>query len=176
MARQFRLVSDPASPVRTRPVQNRSGRWLVIIPLFGMVLSIAAIAWSCVRLLREAERGIELDPQLLVVSVSAFFLCAAAMTVVQKRRLMQRIRGPEQRLCEAMARMRSGDLAFRVHLRRGDHLSQTAAELNLLLDWLNENGPADARRGGDLIDMQPMDSDLGFELEPDPPAVVEELR
>ena len=62
--------------------------------------------------------------------------------------------------------MRAGDLAVRVHMQRGDYLSEIAFEFNKVLDWLNENPPEGARTGSDVVDMYapPQDDDIDPEL------------
>jgi hypothetical protein len=82
-------------------------------------------------------------------------LAAGALLVMQQQRLQQHWRGPEQRLCGALQRIRQGDLAFRVTLRRGDPLQPLAEECNELLEWLNHNPPpAASRTGSDLVPLK----------------------
>lgn len=70
-----------------------------------------------------------------------------------------------------MQRVRQGDIAHRVHLRRDDELSQLAAEFNTLLDWLNENPPAGVRTGGDVVEME-VDPQFSNQLDECPDPVV----
>lgn len=95
----------------------------------------------------------------LYLTAICVLLAAGVVIVLQSSRLATRVAGPELRLIRAMQRIRSGDLAFRVHLRKGDLLGGLARECNALLDWLNANPPAGAHTGTDLVDMHPTDSD-----------------
>jgi hypothetical protein len=58
------------------------------------------------------------------------------------------------RINESIKRIRQGDISFRVTLRKGDHLTDIAEELNKLLDWLNANPPQGVVRGGDTVKVQ----------------------
>ena len=68
-------------------------------------------------------------------------------------RLAGRVAGPEYRLRRALQRIRTGDLGFRVNLRRGDLLAGLAQECNELLDWLNANPPRGAHTGTDIVEV-----------------------
>jgi nitrogen fixation/metabolism regulation signal transduction histidine kinase len=80
-------------------------------------------------------------------------LVACLVVVVQGTRMAYRVAGPEHRLIQSLRRVRKGDLAFRVSLRRGDLLSGLAQECNELLDYLNTNPPSGAKTGTDVVDV-----------------------
>ena len=87
---------------------------------------------------------------------------------MQALRFSHRIAGPIYRITKSLQQVRSGDIGFRVHLRQGDHLTEIAAELNLLLDWLNANPPAGVRTGGDVVQLEGDESaDVAGELHGD---------
>ncbi|MCB9869829.1 MAG: HAMP domain-containing protein [Planctomycetes bacterium] len=122
-------------------------------------MSSGAVVWFCRRLLVEAVRHEITLPSLVPLFLAVLGLVAVATVLVfaQAARSARRLHGPIQRITVAMQRMRTGDIGHRVHLRRGDHLREVAGELNLLLDWLNENPPAGVRTGTDVVEVGPFD-------------------
>ena len=142
--------------------------FLTILPALALVASILAVAWFCRGLLEEAER-VDMDlPSLLPLFCGVFgvTLVACFLVVTQAVRLSRRLAGPTLRVITGMQRARAGDLSFRLHLRRGDYLSEIAFEFNRVLDWLNENPPEGARTGSDVVDVYapPQDDDIDPEL------------
>lgn len=135
------------------PLQKRIIVAVSLIPTVGLALATLIVAVFCRRLLGEAlEQDVDLPSLLpLFVSILGFTLAAGAVVVFQAMRFSQRIAGPAYRLIKSMERIRSGDISFRVNLRRGDHLTEVAAEMNNLLDWLNDNPPDGVRTGTDLV-------------------------
>lgn len=96
-----------------------------------------------------------------------------SLLVMQHQRLCHHLQGPEQRLRGALQRIREGDLAFRVTLRKGDLLAPLADECNELLDWLNRNPPAAANRiGSDLVPLKARSKPPAVMVEPVRPTVV----
>jgi hypothetical protein len=73
--------------------------------------------------------------------VIAFELVAAVFLMINSLKISHRVAGPSYRICKSLERIRSGDLAFAVNLRKGDHLGEIRDELNKLLDWLNDLAP-----------------------------------
>ncbi len=158
---------------------RRGSRWIKLFGRAGsialstgalfalMVALITAIVLSCRMLLDQALRGeVELSGRAwLLVSVAGFFSVCALTVVVQRRRLMRRVVGPRDRICESLRQIRSGDLAFRLTLRRGDHLTEVVTELNLVLDWLNHAPPEGAVTGGDVVELEI--DEPGFERHPE---------
>lgn len=141
--------------VVNEPLQKRIILGISLIPTFGLTACTLIVAVFCRRLLSEASVNDVDLPSLvpLFVSVLGFTLASGAVVVFQALRFSHRIAGPAYRLVRSMERMRSGDLAFRVNLRRGDHLTEVAAEMNRLLDWLNANPPSGARTGTDVVEL-----------------------
>jgi len=142
--------------------------FLTILPVLMLVASILAVAWFCRGLLEEAERVDMGLPKLLplFLAVLGMTLVSCFLVVTQAVRLSRRLAGPTMRVITGMQRVRAGDLAFRVHLRRGDYLTEIAFEFNRVLDWLNENPPEGARTGSDVVDVYapPQDDDIDPEL------------
>lgn len=118
----------------------------------GMLLVTVGIAYYCHLLLRDATAG-QRAPESGVLVPLAWVLVAASCVVVvfQSLHVANRVAGPERRLAQAMQRIRSGDLSFRIHLRRGDLLTPLARECNELLEWLNANPPVGAEVGSDVV-------------------------
>jgi len=135
------------------PLQKRIIVAVSSIPTLGLAVSTLIVAVFCRRLLHEAmEQDIELPSLVpLFLAVLGFTLASGAVVVFQALRFSHRIAGPAYRLIQSMERVRTGDISFRVNLRRGDHLTEVAAEMNNLLDWLNENPPAGVRTGTDVV-------------------------
>jgi len=119
------------------------------------------------------ERDVELPTLVpLFLAILGFTLAVAALVVFQALRFSHRIAGPAYRLVKSLERIRSGDISFRVNLRRGDHLSEVAAELNNLLDWLNENPPPGVKTGSDLVRVGRRSAPTAVDRESTAPAVV----
>jgi methyl-accepting chemotaxis protein len=89
----------------------------------------------------------------IYLAAACCLLVACLVVVVQGTRMAYRVAGPEHRLIQSLRRVRKGDLAFRVSLRRGDLLSGLAQECNELLDYLNTNPPSGAKTGTDVVDV-----------------------
>lgn len=127
----------------------------LLLPALVLVVAALVLTDYCRRILAESAQAVPagLDQFTLALVLGGFLLASAALVVVQAARVATRLEGPERRLIEALRRMRGGDLAFRVHLRRGDPLTGVARECNELLDWLNQNPPAGAQVGGDIVEV-----------------------
>jgi hypothetical protein len=128
-------------------------RVALVAPLGALLAAVVALTFYCTSLLGEAAQGRAVSiGELPLMLLAGGFLVASALTVVaQSLRVANRVAGPEFRLCQALQRIRSGDVAFRVHLRRGDLLTDMAYECNELLDWLNANPPRGVRMGSDVV-------------------------
>jgi hypothetical protein len=133
----------------------------------ALVATTAVMAMLCRFLLLEA--GGHRPPFALdlpfYVGACVFLLAATAVVVVQTLRVSRRVSAPELRLIQSLRRIRSGDLAFRVHLRRGDLLTDLASECNALIDHLNANPPVGSLTGTDLLEIGAIDGEL---VEPRP--------
>lgn len=134
-------------------VQRRIIAAVILVPTVGLAMSTVIVAVFCRRLLAETMNAETELPSVvpLFVSVLAFFVIASFVVAIQGLRFSHRIAGPCYRLCRSMERVRQGDIGFRVTLRKGDYLTEVAAEFNSLLDWLNENPPRGVRTGGDVV-------------------------
>jgi len=137
----------------------------------GFVLCGSALA---VQALHSAAAG---GPVLVSlwgwIALAAFAVLAGlSLLWMQQQRLRRHLLGPQQRLCGALQRIRQGDLAFRVTLRKGDPLGPLADECNELLDWLNRNPPLAASRiGSDLVPLKSRSKVPVAVVEPVRPAV-----
>lgn len=144
------------SGVHPAPSLRAAGRRLWFeLPAMVLIGGVLALAWYLRGVLGDAARGsADAGGDLgLWLAVVAFLVTVAAVVVAQCLRMSERLAGPEHRLRAALQRIRTGDLGFRVTLRRGDPLQELASECNALLDWLNENPPAGARTGTDIVQL-----------------------
>jgi hypothetical protein len=139
--------------VVNEPLQKRIILAVSLVPTLGLAVSSVVVAAFCRRLLAEAtENEVELTMLVpLFFAILGFTLVSGAVVVFQALRFSHRIAGPAYRLVKSLERIRGGDISFRVSLRRGDHLTDVAAELNNLIDWLNDNPPAGMKTGSDLV-------------------------
>lgn len=152
MLSKLRRTNDLDVPLVSAGIRH-AALWL---PALVIVVASLALADHCRQLLADAGRAAPaaLDSVTLSLVLGGFVLASAALVMVQAGRMAVRVEGPERRLIQALRRMRSGDLSFRVNLRRGDPLVGVARECNELLDWLNANPPAGARVGGDIVEVE----------------------
>ncbi len=136
-----------------KAVQRRIIFAVILVPTIGLAVSTMLVAVFCRQLLTESLRVEAELPSLipLLVSVLVFFVICSLVMAVQGLRFSHRIAGPAYRLCKSLERIRTGDIGFRVTLRKGDYLTEIAEEFNTTLDWLNENPPAGATTGGDVV-------------------------
>ncbi|MDO8349493.1 MAG: hypothetical protein Q7T30_04630 [Planctomycetota bacterium] len=128
--------------------------WLALgVPLAGLLAVVAALTIYCHGLLEDAAAGrsasIGAVPVFLVAA--AFLFASGVIVAIQSLRVASRVAGPEYRLRQALQRIASGDLAFRVALRRGDLMTGLAHDCNDLLDWLEQNPPRGAVTGNDVV-------------------------
>ena len=153
---------DRRGALATRRSENTpTSRVLHHVLLFAVLVSVGLIAWLSGELIDEAARG-ELSPSTsvyLVLAVISFCLSCSMVVFSYAYKLMSRLVGPSYRLIDAMKRVRTGDIGFRVHLRKGDMLMDVANEFNRLLDWLNTNPPCDVTMGSDVVDVDVGDDD-----------------
>jgi len=142
------------------------GRASIVVPLIVLAVAVVGLTLFCRAMLCGAADGqpIGSGELSLYVAAGCFLLAAGAVVVIQSVRVAQRVAGPEHRLILSLQRIRTGDLSFRVHLRKGDLLGDLAAECNTLLDWLNANPPHGARTGSDLVDIVDADEPAAAEV------------
>ena len=133
----------------------------IVVPLGVLALALVGLTLASRRLLGAAAAGGALGAGELLMYLAAGGCLFAAVAVVVGRsfRLASRVAGPEHRLILSLRRIRSGDLSFRIHLRKGDLLTGLADECNALLDWLNDNPPAGTRTGTDLVEVAVEDAE-----------------
>jgi hypothetical protein len=144
-----------------KEVQRRIVFTVILVPTVGLAISTMVVAFFCRRLLWEALRADASLPSLvpLLVAVLSFFVVCSLVMAVQGLRFSHRIAGPAHRICKSFQRVRDGDIAFRVTLRKGDYLGEIAEEFNQTLDWLNRNPPNGVRTGSDLVEVAGTDPD-----------------
>jgi hypothetical protein len=136
-------------------VRGRLLRIATLVPAAALMVGLAGLAIYCRSLLSVAARGeeITIGATGFWLVVGGFLLTCGAVVLVQSVRLAARVAGPEYRLRRALQRIRSGDVAFRVTLRRGDLLGGIAQDCNSLLDWLNANPPTGVQTGSDVVEL-----------------------
>jgi len=144
------------------PSRNgRAGSVAIVIPLVVLAIAVLGITIFCRRLLQDATEVGATGPADLPIYVAAgcFLLSAGAVVVIQSSRVAERVAGPEHRLIQGLRRLRSGDLSFRLNLRKGDLLTGLAHECNELIEWLNQNPPVGARTGSDMLEVAEVKSE-----------------
>lgn len=130
--------------VVNRPMQGRLILNMALLPAIALGGIAVFTGVYCTRLMDQA---IAMDTELpalmpLFYLVIAFELLAAIFLMVNSLKISHKVAGPAYRICKSIERIRGGDLAFSLELRKGDHLTTIKDELNKLLDWLNDNPPA----------------------------------
>lgn len=140
-----------------RAMRRRS----LFAPVLGLAATIVLLTGLASHALDAAAAGTLVRPgaEWLHALAGAFLFAVGVTAMVHTARLAERVAGPEHRLIESLRRLRSGDLAFRVHLRRGDLLTELAAECNEVLEWLNRNPPHGARTGFDVYEVDNMEAE-----------------
>ncbi len=130
--------------VVNRPMQGKLVLNMALLPAIALAGIAVFTGIYCSRLMDQA---IAMDSELpglmpLFYLVIAFELLAAVFLMANSLKISHKVAGPAYRICKALERIRAGDLAFTMQLRKGDHLTEIKDELNKLIDWLNENPPA----------------------------------
>ncbi|MBL8753262.1 MAG: hypothetical protein JNK15_08175 [Planctomycetes bacterium] len=146
----------PERKCGTRPdVRGRLLRLAILLPAVALMVGLVVLAAYCRSLLDAATRGEQttIGTFGFWLVVGGFLLTCGAVVLLQSVRLAGRVAGPEYRLRRALQRIRSGDVGFRVTLRRGDLLGGIAHDCNALIDWLNANPPAGVQTGSDVVDL-----------------------
>lgn len=130
--------------VVNRPLQSKLILNIALYPALALAVIAIFTAVYCTRLMDEAMAADSDMPNLmpLFYLVISFELLAGIFLLGNSLKVSHKVAGPAYRICKSLERMRSGDLAFSVNLRKGDHLVEIKDELNKLLDWLNDNPPA----------------------------------
>ena len=126
-----------------KPLQGRLMAKMTLLP--GIVLAGIAV-FTAVYVTRVMNHATATDAELpdlmpLFYLVIVFELLAAVFLLANSLKASHLVAGPAYRICKSLERIRSGDLAFEVKLRKGDHLTEIQDELNQLIDWLNEHPP-----------------------------------
>lgn len=135
--RRTRMVVD--KPFQSKLVMN-----IALFPAVALgIIAVVTGIW-CSNALEQAIAADRDMPNLmpLVYTVISFEVLAAVFLLLNSLRVSHRVAGPAYRIRKSLERIRQGDVAFAVKLRTDDHLTDVAEELNLVLDWLNENPPA----------------------------------
>lgn len=129
--------------VINKPLQGKMILGMALTPSLALAAIAVLTAVWCTRTMENAALEEAELPNLTPVFyvVVAFELVAAVYLMVNSLKISHRVAGPAYRICKSLERIRSGDIAFTVNLRKGDHLTEIRDQLNLLLDWLNENPP-----------------------------------
>lgn len=146
-----------------KPMQTRMALKMAVLPAAALVGIAAFTGLYCWSALQDAR---QLDPELpdlmpLIYAVLAVEVMAAGFLLVNSIRISHTVAGPAYRIQKSIERIRSGDLDFRVQLRKGDHLTEIRDELNLLLDWLGQNPPTPRREASDAAVDEPAGAAAG---------------
>ncbi len=127
----------------------------LLVPIVGLAVAIFVLTAVCRLQLGAAAAGQAVPADLSLPVLSGTMLFAIGVVgMLHASRVAQRVLGPEQRLIESLQRLRTGDLSFRVNLRRGDLLTGLAVECNEVLEWLNVNPPRGASTGSDVYEVE----------------------
>lgn len=148
----YSVADDPMA----RSNHNRRKQLIVNPRMQGrMVMGMAALpavaiagiaVFTGVYCSHVMEEALQLDSELpdlmpLIWLVISFEVFSAGILLVSSLKISHTIAGPAYRIQKSLERIRSGDISFRVKLRKGDHLTEVRDELNRLLDWLQEHPP-----------------------------------
>lgn len=133
-----------------RPIQRRIVVAVALFPTASLAVAAMIVAVFSRRLAGEAAVAQAELPSLLplLLSLLGFTLLSVAIVLHQAVRFSHRIAGPSYNLLRSFERVRNGDLAFRVRLRDGDHLTELADGFNDMLDWLAEHPPKGVQPAG----------------------------
>ena len=114
-----------------------------LFPAISLAIATMVIAIFCRKLMGEAARSEVVLPSLvwLLASTLGFSIVSILIILNQALRFSNRVSGPAYRMCKSFEQIRSGDVSFRVKLRKGDHLTEVADSLNELLAWLEAHPP-----------------------------------
>ena len=128
------------------PVQRRITLAITLVPAIALAMTSLVAAIFCQRLVHEAQRfDVELANVLpLLCTLLVFVAVSGAVILLQAVRVSHRIAGPAYRITMSLRRIREGDLDFTVRLRKGDHLTEVADELNSVLAKLRADRAAAA--------------------------------
>ncbi len=130
--------------VINKPLQGQLILKISLFPTLALAATTILLSIFCQKLTDEAlVADVELPSLVpLFITVMGFVLVSVMFLLYNALKISHRIAGPIYRICQSIKRIREGDVAFKIALRTGDHLEEVRDELNLLLDFLNENpGP-----------------------------------
>ena len=156
MLSRFRPPQERGAQLPSGICRGHLVRLAAFAPVILVIVAVAALTILCRGLLVDASAGrpVAVGTLPVVLVAGGFLLASGSLILLQSFRIAARVAGPEHRLAQALQRIRTGDIAFRVHLRRGDLLSGLARECNELLDWMNANPPPGASTGGDIVEVE----------------------
>jgi len=143
-------VPDRRKTKRVNPLlQGRLVRSIVLVPCLCLGAIAMGVVYLTGRLAQEATRSDAVLPSLLplMYSVLAFVVFAAVFLYVRARSIAFHVAGPVYRFSETFRRIRTGDVAFRIGLRKGDVLGDLKDEINATLEWLEAHPPAGVEDG-----------------------------
>jgi hypothetical protein len=107
-----------------------------VAPLLSLIVACLMVGVFSRRVAAEAMLAEAELPSLrwLFLSLCAFVVVAAAMTVYQAVKHSHRIAGPLYRMRKDLGEVASGNRQKRIKLRDGDYLTELADEINRTLD------------------------------------------
>lgn len=130
-----------------RDVQTR----IILAVSWPLAAAIAVVALFlgvlCGDLAQQARAlGVDVPSvPATVFAIVVLVLACLGFVAYMALRISHRVAGPIFRLNATMQRFQNGERDARVDLRRGDYLHEVAAGLNGLLEWMQQQLPADAK-------------------------------
>ena len=108
--------------VINKPLQGRMILGMALTPSLALAAIAVLTAVWCTRTMENAALEEAELPNLTPIFyvVVAFELVAAVYLMVNSLKISHRVAGPAYRICKSLERIRSGDLAFTVNLRKGE--------------------------------------------------------
>ena len=123
--------------------QNRILVGFCLAPIAALVIMLVIVIVYLDQLVAEliaADVEVEsLSP--LLISLCAFVVVSAGVTLFQALRHSQKIAGPAIGIGNTLRRVREGETDARVRLRDGDYLVEIADDINSTLDALTSQAP-----------------------------------
>ena len=137
--RQERRKTTKVNPL----LQGQLVRSITTVPCLCLGAISMGVIYFTSRLAGEATRSDAVLPSLvpLMYAVIAFVLLAAVFIIARAQRTAFHVAGPIYRFSETFKRIRSGDVGFRIALRKGDVLGGLKDEINETLEWLEAHPP-----------------------------------
>jgi hypothetical protein len=118
------------------PTQHRIILGFCVAPLLSLIVACLLVGVFSRRVAQEAMLAEAELPSLrwLFLSLCAFVVVAAGVTLYQAVKHSHRIAGPLYRMRQDLGEVASGNRQKRIKLREGDYLTELADDINRTLD------------------------------------------